>query len=79
MAEEKAANWQKWEGPGKPPGEGVVTTPEMSQPQDVEGRGQKKSAVVVCPNCGVGFYSIPDTCKWFTCWKCGALVYNTNV
>ena len=78
MAEEKAAKWQKWEGPEKPPGNGGMTSREMSQPEDVEGRGGKKGGVVECYNCKTGFYSLPADWKWFTCWNCGALNYNLN-
>ena len=71
MAEEKTETWQKWEGPGNPPGPGGTTSPEKSDAADVEGRG-KKGDVIVCWNCGVGHYLEP-TWKWFTCWRCGAV------
>jgi hypothetical protein len=77
MAEEKATRWQKWEGPGKPPGKGGTTSRESSQPEDVEGRG-KKGGVVECYNCGTGFYSLPPDWTWFTCWNCERVNYNFN-
>jgi ribosomal protein S27AE len=73
MAEEKRG--QKWEAPGKPEGEGGMSTPESSEQKTGEVAGRGKSDQIICYNCGSGF-SMPNSWTWFTCWKCGALNYN---
>jgi hypothetical protein len=67
MAEE--TNWKKWEGPGEPEGKGGMSTPESSQPEEVEGRG-RKMAMITCYLCGATG-AIEHDAQWYTCWKCG--------
>jgi len=67
MAE--ATNWKKWEGPGEPEGKGGMSSPESSQPEEVEGRG-RKMAMITCYLCGATG-AIEHDAQWYTCWKCG--------
>lgn len=69
MAEE--IKGEKWEGPGKPEGDGGVNTP-APHGQDVEGR-ERKEKLAICWKCGAtGAFG---AWTWFTCWNCGELNY----
>ena len=61
--------WQKWDGPGQPPGLG--STGSAQPPAEGEAGGRGKQFVATCANCGATSYIGADW-KWFTCWKCGA-------
>jgi hypothetical protein len=67
MTDEK--NWKKWEGPGKPEGKGGMSAPTTTQPDEVEGRGQKVT-MITCLICGATG-AIERGSQWYTCWKCG--------
>ena len=67
MAEER--KFKKWEGPGKPEGQGEMGKPDSSSGNEVE--GHTRQMTVTCYNCGAHQYVALDS-KWFICWKCGA-------
>ena len=56
--------------PEKPGGVGL----EKDPPESVEAEPRSKRMAYICWNDGVSNFVEPGW-EWFTCWRCGALVY----
>ncbi len=56
--------------PEKPGGQGMETDP----PAPVEAASRSKRMAYICWNDGASNFVEPGW-EWFTCWRCGALVY----
>lgn len=56
--------------PQRPGGAGLETDP----PQNEEATPRVKRMAYICWNDGASNYVEPGW-EWFTCWRCGALVY----
>lgn len=67
----KEKTWKRWEGEGKPHGQGGVSLPESERPEEVEGR--LRVMLIQCQVCGAPGLIMRES-GWYTCWKCGATV-----
>jgi hypothetical protein len=65
MAEEKSGK-----KPEKPGGPGI----EKDPPANAEAEPRSKRMAYTCWNDGTSNFVEPGW-EWFTCWRCGALVY----
>lgn len=66
------AGEQSGKRPDKPGGPGMESDP----PAGVEAELRSKRMAYICWNDGASNFVEPGW-EWFTCWRCGALVYTT--